>query len=229
MSGMTLKRAGICMLALVLLGIARSSYGSEGYAPRDFTSVGPTVFQAVEAAKVIARVRLLRRDAVRNAGTATPCGYRYEAEVLEWIKPKTGTGRISWFSNVDSDFRGMTSDYLVFVSELTPSNPEPDALVDKENVEQAQCASGQRTYTSRKYLSMYAFDSRAKRSLPGEWLSPTLRAGIVWCWNGDVAAMPVGRNDHVRLGQDYEVESWFVVKREIRFAMTHPKSHFVRC
>jgi hypothetical protein len=207
---------------LLATGVQGCGEESEHLAPMDLIYSEPTVFEAVGAASEIARVRLLKREPIyAGSGSSVICDYRYEGEVVEWLKPASGDRRIVWYSNVDSDYWGMKPDYLIFVSN--------DPMF--ANAEPTSCVSG-KVQLPTSYLGMYAFDERAERQLGGEWLSPPRSPGrppIGWCWNGEVSELPLPGTEHIFLDRDYQVDRWTMVRREIEFAITHPKSRLTSC
>lgn len=225
------RQVAVALIGLTVLGQQASAAG------RDFSDLyhtPPTVFDAVNAASVIARVKLVKRNVVRSREeTGGVCGYLYQARVIELVKGQVDRKDVSFFSNVDSDYAGMAADYLVFVSANQNLAAPPQNLADGiSDPTLLRCAAEySAAYVPRAYLGMYPFDQPAAKELGGEWLAPSTRSGIAWCWNG-LSGNALQRNDLSILkegGKERSVESWLAVKRQIEFAMKYPASKFASC
>jgi hypothetical protein len=221
--------ATVPFLWVAVMGFA---FAEQSESAVDFTSVPPTVPQAVASASVIARVKLVGRVAVHSQNDpAATCGFKYSGRVVELLKGHIESDALFWFSNFDTDYAGMSGDYLVFVSRLHNTRSTPSDLLDPRGESDGSDCAAERgnSYVPRSYLAMYPFDEEAHNKIGGDWLflpTPPARDEIAWCWDGKYDSLPL-RDDRVEVGngrQKHFVEKWKSAKRQILYAVANPNS-----
>jgi len=191
----------------------------------------PFINDAVHRAKIIARVHLIDRQPFSNSHSqrAKPCGFIYEASVVDGLKGPSGT--FKFFSSVSADFMGFAPDYLVLVYErdVHATNLAVDQIVDAIDgsmLDHLSCVTASPLYVSVPNQNMWAFDTEASKALGGEWLSPPNRPDLSWCMNNGSTG-PQGNlveRHVVRNGRSETIMSWSSAKTLIEKTLASGKT-----
>lgn len=197
----------------------------------DLTGVEPSVEEVVGSADIIARVRIVHRRAVREAGAHSRlCGYAYDAVVRDPIKHARMGERLHFFARFPQDFSGFDRDYLAVLSTDGP-NAKNLLGYDVPGNRQKTCNLHPALFAPSIHLGLYAFEPRARGRLAGDWLTDGWRSGMSWCNNPPVlpplqhkfdAPLTIGRQTEL-------VRSWTAIRAAIVGAMQDPTVIHTAC
>lgn len=158
--------------------------------------LGPTISDTARDASIIARVEIVNRTPVWAGGLVekgnsfaaqNSCGYYYEAEVVESFKGNKN--KFSFFSSVDSEFRGAGKDYLVFVYRRNSDEIQEEAIrissmiltADESAKANLACKAFGEYYLPARRQYLFPFDSEVGKVLGGEWIEGPKRSTIIFC------------------------------------------------